>query len=342
MQFKALSVGITVGFLFAAVPSCSSPPTAKTCAETCDGCCDSSNTCVPLAQSNTALACGKGGVICANCSSSNLNCNPLSFLCDSIGIGGGSGGGSVGGGNGNGGGTGGNGGGSAAGGGGGTTNAACNVEAQNCPEGEACLFSDEASGGRCFPGLCDLVKQDCGLPTAKCTYGGLPDGGLVRGCLAAGIQTQGQSCGPTEDNCAKGLICLENTCQKYCYADSDCTNGELCNNTHNLDGTHEVPSTCIFRASCDANLQNCPSGQGCYLIKGAPLCRTAGTLQPNDTCGGALGDCIPGSLCIKNLMFGLMCQTFCNLDGGMPICPTDDCRQLTGPNNTPSPFGACY
>ena len=46
------------------------------------------------------------------------------------------------------------------------TGAACSLQAQDCPSGEACTLVDPGDGGTiaaaCRAGACDLVAQGCG------------------------------------------------------------------------------------------------------------------------------------------------------------------------------------
>jgi hypothetical protein len=251
--------------------------------------------------------------------------------------GGGTGGGVTGGGTG-GGVTGGGTGGGVTGGGAGN----CNIATQDCPTGNACMVRVDQSGTSCFPGVCDVVTQNCAATTDKCSYLGQADGGGIRGCAPTGAVAEGQPC-TMPDNCAKGMICVgpqgSATCQKFCYRTTDCTGTGQCIGAVQIPGTPELPATCVTLTTCDPLSQSsCPSGQGCYLTQTGPSCLGAGTVALNGTCGQATGNCTPGNLCLVTMQGATSgtCKPFCNLDGGMPNCGAGSCAGLQG-----VPYGVC-
>jgi hypothetical protein len=342
MNLKALSLGAVLGILVAFIPSCGS----GTCGPAnCNGCCDSTNKCVPSSASSSNTACGTKGATCANCQANNQICNATSFTCEfAAGQGGGSAtGGGTGGGSATGGGTGG---GSATGGGtgGGTTGggtgggtAGCNIAAQTCGAGSSCMYTDNMGNTACFPGACDVVAQNCPTQTDKCSYAGLADGGAGRACGPAGAKTEGQACGPSMDDCAKGLLCVQGTCAKFCYQASNCTAaGAQCIGLITIGGVPEVPATCVTLSGCDPYLQNCPTTQACSLTQSGPACITNGTVPANGTCTPSAG-CVRGNLCLVTMQGATSgtCKPFCNLDGGAPTC-AGSCTGLQG-----VPYGVC-
>ncbi len=355
MNLKALSFGAVLGFVLAVIPSCGS----NTCGpQNCEGCCDAMNKCVPQSASNSNVACGRQGLTCANCSTMAQVCNPTSFVCETPGQGGGTGGGSMGGGAGTGGGSmgGGTGGGSTGGGtgtGGGSTGGGaggggglvtgCNIGAQNCQPGESCMLTNTMGATACFPGVCDVVTQNCPTASDKCSYAGLADGGTGRACAPAGNIAEGQACGTGADLCAKGLVCINGSCSKYCYQMSNCTaatNGQ-CVGVVQIGGTAELPTTCINIASCDPLLQNCPmTTQACSLTQSGAGCIPAGNVAIGADC--RMGNCVKGAACIGN-QTAANCRAFCNLDGGMPSCGTGTggCGGVANGSGVPFPFGAC-
>ncbi|MFZ5438679.1 MAG: hypothetical protein ACOZQL_01660 [Myxococcota bacterium] len=365
MNLRALSLGGVLGFLVAVIPSCGAPPCGPA---NCGGCCDASNKCVPIAASNSNSACGQKGATCANCAANNQVCNASLYVCEATGgTGGGNatggGGGTTGGGGGSatGGGGGsvtGGGGGNATGGGGGTTGGGggttgggggttgggggsstpCNVMAQNCPSGQSCLYTDNMGNAACFPGACDIVSQNCTTATDKCSYMGFQDGGVGRACAPAGAKTEGQPCGPQTDDCAKGLACVGGVCAKFCYTSANCTGQGQCIGLVQIGGSREVPATCVTLAACDPFLQNCPSGQGCYLTQTGPACVTEGSVAIGGNCQSA--NCVKGSVCLGGTS-GPTCHGFCNRDGGMPACATGQCGGVIAPDGGVLPWGAC-
>jgi hypothetical protein len=338
MNFRALTWGAVCGFLVAVVPSCAAPPCGP---QNCAGCCDSTNKCVPEASSSAASACGTKGAACVNCAASNQSCNATTFTCETAG---GSGGGSgAGGGAASGGGSatgGGNatGGGTAAGGGTGAPD--CDVQAQNCPTGETCSFTDSTS--RCFPGVCNLVTQDCRNATDKCAYGTLLDGGVARVCLPAGPVGVGGAC--TGDNCAKGLICLsDGVCHEFCNTTQNCTTPRsICAITVNIPGSPEFPLACATLEGCDPLLQNCTMNQGCLPSDVGPVCVPTGTVAAGSPCdpNSNQAECIKGSICLTSAG-GSACRSFCNRDAGQPSCVSGVCGGILQQDGGLLEWGAC-
>ena len=345
-------LGVVSGFALAVVPSCGAPPCGP---QNCNGCCDSSNKCVPSSASNANTSCGTKGATCANCTSNNQVCNPVSFVCEAaMGTGGGSatgggtGGGTTGGGTGGGTTGGGTGGGSATGGGtgGGTTGggagASCSVMSQNCTgPGESCLYIDQNGNGRCFTGACDVVAQNCTTGTDKCTYVQSAPGVAGRACVPAGTKMPGEACGPSSDDCVKGSVCVNGKCSKYCYTDSNCGSAQsVCASLVQVPGTTELPATCVTLMACDPLTQNCTgAGDGCFLTQTGPACIPVGTATAGQSCG-ATTNCAKGLTCVGMSAQTLACHAFCNLDGGMPTCATGQCGTLTS-GGTALPWGAC-
>jgi hypothetical protein len=352
MNLKALTLGAVAGLFFALVPSCGP---AKCGPQNCDGCCDVNGACVPKTASGGNSACGTAGNACVDCSAMAMTCQ--NFVCAAGGTGGGTGGGSTGGGGGTTGGGGGTtgggggttgggggttgGGGGTTGGGGGTTGGGggttgCSIATQNCPTGQACLFADnQGNTTACFVGECDLVLQNCPTATDACNYVQFQDGGIGRACLPAGAGTQGQACS-APNGCAKGLLCLNGKCEKYCYTDSNCGGGSaICASLISVPGASEFPAACYTVVTCDPlNQATCTGGQGCYLGQSGPICAPAGTVAVNGTCTPQ-ANCVPGAICIGGGTSGT-CKNLCNLDGGTPNCGGAACQGLSG-----VPYGAC-
>lgn len=354
MNLKALSFGAILGFLVAVVPSCGTTNNAACGPTTCSGCCDATNTCVPATASNSNTACGTGGATCTNCTASGKTCSS-NFTCvggsgggngatggGSAGTGGGSagtGGGTVATGGGTaatGGGTAGTGGGTA-GTGGGTAGTSCDIIAQNCPSGSACMFNMQQAG-QCFPGACDVVSQNCPNSTDKCAYAGTSTS-AARACVPNGDKAEGATCGSAgTDDCVKGTFCVGGKCAKFCNQQSQCTApNSQCAAPVSVPGSPEIPVSCITLTTCDPYLQNCATGEGCTLSSTGPACIPAGTVPANGVCGQVQGNCVAGSVCLVMSQGATTgsCKAFCNLDGGMPTC-AGTCTALQG-----QPYGVC-
>ncbi|MDP3157356.1 MAG: hypothetical protein Q8N23_32080 [Archangium sp.] len=226
-------------------------------------------------------------------------------------------------------------------GGGGGLVTGCNIGSQNCQPGESCMLTNTMGATACFPGTCDVVTQNCPTASDKCSYAALPDGGTGRVCAPAGNIGEGGACGAGADLCAKGLVCINGTCSKYCYQTSNCTaatNGQ-CVGVVQIGGTAELPTTCINIASCDPLLQNCPmAAEACSLTQSGPGCIPAGNVAIGADC--RMGNCVKGAACLGT-QAAASCRPFCNLDGGMPTCASGACGGLRDSNMVVQPFGAC-
>jgi hypothetical protein len=216
--------------------------------------------------------------------------------------------------------------------------------AQNCPNGEICIYSDmNGSMAQCFPAApCNVITQNCPAMTDKCSYAFFPDGGAGRTCGPAGARTEGQACGPVDD-CAKGLLCVGGACQRFCNTDSNCGGGtNICGTVVSIPNTAEHPAACVMLNACDPLAQNCANmAEGCYLTQAGPACIPAGTVPNGGTCGSGGQLCIKGSTCIGPSANMLTCRPFCNLDGGAPTCATGQCGFLVDMNMNRLAWGAC-
>jgi hypothetical protein len=193
----------------------------------------------------------------------------------------------------------------------------------------------------CFAGACDVVSQNCPNSADKCSYAGLADGGVVRACGPAGTLTEGQACAAGTDQCAKGLVCINGACAKYCYQNSNCTAPDgRCAGVVTIGGTDERPATCINIPPCDPLLQNCTdSTRACSLIDTGPGCIPPGTTAVGGDCS-TTGTCVRGAVCIGTTA-AANCRAFCNRDGGMPSCTTGTCGIVTNQAGMQFGFGAC-
>jgi hypothetical protein len=363
MKLKALSLGAAIGFILATVASCGTP--AGNCGpNNCTGCCNA-GTCV-APDKLTDSTCGSSGNACTNCAASSQTCNMTTKSCiGSVATGGGTsgtGGGTSGTGGGTsstGGGTSSTGGGTAGGsmgtGGGMSGLMPCDFTAPNCPAGSECLLNDvNGTAGKCVPGQCSVVVQDCTAPNTKCIVGPVPDGGLARQCapfqLGDGGVNEGAACTPAvADPCQKGAQCIGSTasnatCRRYCAPISGCGPGSECNLgitfTLMSGPTNELHLVCSPITACDPYTQMpCQAMEACQLYRsGAPAgCLPSGPVMGGGQCSGS-NLCARGFQCVVSGVGGVMgnCRAFCNLDGGAPACTAGMCQNLMN-----SGTGAC-
>lgn len=78
MNSRALMLGVTVGFVLAWAPACS---TTSCGPKTCSGCCDANGACVQRPDNENPGTCGIGGQSCANCAASGSLCDLQTFKC---------------------------------------------------------------------------------------------------------------------------------------------------------------------------------------------------------------------------------------------------------------------
>lgn len=216
---------------------------------------------------------------------------------------------------------------------------------QGCDAGSLCLrsvASEGGQGGRCFPGECDPVAQDC--PSGqKCTY--VRQGDVAsRRCVPDGTVTEGGACvstttpeGEFHDTCKAGLYCVDQpasdggtafACSRFCHGSEQCTAPRDCVEVLRFNGSDELPRVCGEPGpKCDPLAQNCASALGCYPSpQSGPVCVTAGSLEDGSPCTYS-NDCRPGSACVKDGA-GLVCRRLCRSPSGEPACATGHCEPL--------------
>lgn len=215
----------------------------------------------------------------------------------------------------------------------------CDVNRQQgCESGASCLYAelpDGGTGSRCFPGACDVVRQDC-ASGQRCTYV-LANGAYSRACVAEGSSGEGEPCSlagtsQTFDTCRKGLYCADARladggatfqCRRFCHDTAQCTAPGECNEVLRLAGTQELPLACGAPSPrCDLLTQDCASPLSCYpsATAGAAVCAGSGGRGNGEPCEFS-NQCTRGSACVGPST-ARVCRPLCRHPGGTPACAT--------------------
>jgi hypothetical protein len=214
--------------------------------------------------------------------------------------------------------------------------------------------------------ICDpFCQTGCGCHQ-KCTVnadGGIGCGQVVLGDPQMPVGQVFDRCEPTNDNCAPGLVCLNDQCfgrcYQYCRSDNDCLNSFCSRSVPGGLTVCDVPNAdnCIPTPTSGATSNNCPNSAagslGCYISFTHPthtICDCAGGTFQGQPCSGSR-TCLNGLLCADPTNDGgaSICLKVCNLpgtvDGGGVGCPGAlPCQPYTGssPSNAPNPkYGYC-
>jgi len=144
-----------------------------------------------------------------------------------------------------------------------------------------------------------LRDQDCG-PTLWCVSFGADF--LCRSMCAAGSIG---ACGP--DAACSGAIGME-MCVRVC---------------------REIPPRCnIFTQDCADPGDMCTLTTNPETRENYTGCRPEGTLTVDQACGGSLGTCVGGLICIREGSAST-CRQVCGPGGMAPICTTGMCTGLS-------------
>lgn len=156
----------------------------------------------------------------------------------------------------------------------------------DCPARHICRRDPITEERRCLPSECET---DSHCPTGYgCRYAGADARGtIVRRCLLAGRQKEGESCVSDSESkheaCSEGLVCHLGFCGRRCRFEdpSSCPEGFSCQ--HNENGDSCLP---------DCAHAQCSEGQRCFTLdEHYPLC---GIPVP----GGCMdAPCPPGQEC---------------------------------------------
>jgi hypothetical protein len=146
--------------------------------------------------------------------------------------------------------------------------------------------------------------------------------------LAATVARVGEPC-TRSDGCEAGATCLDFGagffCQRQCPAGSIgfCGEGQAC--------TGSLGDACVrvcrpLALRCDIYAQDCDDpALACTLVTNGETgerytgCRTPGTLGAGVECGGMLGTCARGLVCVREAGVST-CHAVCNTGGGGPDC----------------------
>lgn len=152
-----------------------------------------------------------------------------------------------------------------------------------CAENETCQVQDAAGNGACLPA------------------GGTPRGGA---CTA-------------HTECAKGMVCVESTCEPYCATDADCDTKQ-CEGI--AIGTTAIKDVGWCAEPCDPAALTCGDGRACRFVGTTrTACLPAGSGGDGAACK-ADGDCSPGMLCATDGKCATLCTSGSTCPNGK-ACP---------------------
>lgn len=211
-------------------------------------------------------------------------------------------------------------------------------------------------------GACDLLAQDC-MAGEACVYA-LPEAGattpqtVCAPIVGAGAEEGGACC--ALNSCDAGLVCVGametmpgsgtcsamGTCRRYCCGSAtDCAAGEVCSGfgggfnggiCDTIDGCNLVDQT-----GCEGM-----AGTSCYPADGgATQCvrPTAAMAAEGATCMFT-NDCVAGTACFTITSMGMMnstCLRFCNIADGAAGCPMSGGMACQMAGDLPAGVGVC-
>lgn len=208
--------------------------------------------------------------------------------------------------------------------------------------GGMCVMPVPGCASAIRPGTtCDEVCQVGCACDQRCSLSG-----LTVACQAdtGGRANVGEACsgGGARDNCAPGLICLEepepvcgNRCFRFCTDDTDCSQGAHCSSSLVVGGKEGdgikvcdvPPDDCnpIFgEGKCKR--ADRPETYGCYLtgsdFPDSTVCDCAGVLKENAPCK-IERECEPGLVCVVGRDEAALCRKVCPL--GQPVVAARVC-----------------
>lgn len=161
-------------------------------------------------------------------------------------------------------------------------------------------------------------------------------------CDRAGTVTEGGSCDDF-GQCAGGSFCHRarngdvGECRARCASDSDCDPGEACAFIEDRLGSAPCTGFCLPESECSFVAQDCPTGEGCYILVDADagrdytFCHRAGSTAAGENCLPRNSiQCLPGLLCAQDavITFSWHCQPRCTTEADCDAL--SDCTGMTG------------
>ncbi len=178
----------------------------------------------------------------------------------------------------------------------------------------------------------DEVADTSGSETGECPVGSESCPCTAGGSCDAGLMCSSDVCVPESNESESSTDTDEST---------DTTESETTDTTDETE-TGELPQ------ACDPLLQDCPVGEGCYLVDGGNAgCETAGQVPIGSPCV-AVNDCAPGGVCVYAMFVPgcngeNCCASFCDLVD--PQCPMGlECTSIYEEGTAPpglEDVGAC-
>lgn len=184
----------------------------------------------------------------------------------------------------------------------------------------------------------DLTAQtECGAGLACGVFGTAGDPRYL--CYPAGSGGQAALC-DDDSNCMRGFSCISASesggpprlCAKYCADRAGCPMGPgvTCLPTDFAVG--------LCTTDCDpTDSSTCPEGTKCDLLETGDLtfCASSGPRNVGESCV-AVGDCVPGAICLPDPPVGSRCFLYCDTLGDR--CPGgSSCDRGGGAR-----FGVCF
>ena len=139
------------------------------------------------------------------------------------------------------------------------------------------------------------------------------------------------------DDCAPGLICLNDGCGSRCYqfckTDADCFISTCTGDAGGGVKVCDVQSVACNPVTNDP--MECPGGvEGCYLsatTTDRTLCDCPFQAGPTNSSCSISQDCFPGLVCVDITGIGhSICRPVCDLTAGASGCPAATCVPLNG------------
>lgn len=189
-----------------------------------------------------------------------------------------------------------------------TAMGACDpFDTTSCPLGEGCLMSATGTACMALASTLALVGEACTLPN-----------GCERGALCLSFAAEGFRC---HRMCPEGSI-------GFCGGAATCsgTLGDPC-----VQVCRALPARCdIYAQDCADPALACSLAENFETGERYTGCRVPGTNVEGAACGGGMGACAEGLVCVS-LAGANTCHRVCREDGGFPMCTAPEtCVGRTG------------